>query len=685
MVDSVSKRAFVCEESATVRAMIAMVLTQLGYEISSPADAGTFSEAVAASAPDLVVIPINWIKQGSERGFLKSVADALAPEKGVILGFEGFEGIGSLEQTERTMLHGVLKKGVSPDVTRQEVETAIAKAMSGPGPVAEPEIQIAPDSEVRILLVDDSSLILDMNTEILVNAGFSVITAVDGVDGAEKAFRQNPDLIISDVEMPRMTGFQMCRLLKSHPSTCHIPIVMSTTLKEARDKFWGRKIGVDRYLVKGFTKEELVATVSDLLTETAGSREQRKGSAIKGKFDVFEQVNNLLDRHLFKATVVNEIREIGSSITDYSSTFRRLMSLIRQLFDLDIAAIFVRDEKQLFISIENGVSDAYVKDVTRLMIDRLELPDVPREEWEACVSIEMFGIEHVSRAEGLPRAASSILIREAVIQEARPGSSVVFGVFSSQPEAFASKVHGETLELFSAEARIVIESACLYNSVITMNEANEKLQTLVRQYVSASTWEEALEQSTKKSSSAGLSEKEKEYTILFSDICSFTTISERLTAKEVIDMLNTHFSFLTTVVQANHGDVDKYIGDCIMAKFEKPEDAVRAAFQIQNILKSGKHVMSRFGVKNFQVRVGLNTGKVIEGSIGSHIRKDYTVIGDAVNTASRMESTCPKGSVLITESTYICASHICDIIREDCIMVKGKTEPVKVYEVAEKR
>jgi len=180
----------------------------------------------------------------------------------------------------------------------------------------------------------------------------------------------------------------------------------------------------------------------------------------------------------------------------------------------------------------------------------------------------------------------------------------------------------------------------------------------------------------------------KELSILFLDIRGFTTLSEKLKPEEVVDFLNTMFDLITEKALENRGTIDKFIGDAAMIIFNAPLDvedhpyyAVKTAYDIQQGMKEvTKRIHDKYGV-TVNIGVGINTGQVVVGNIGSYLRVDYTAIGDNVNIASRIESNTIAGQILVSESTY---ERTKDRFAYNCIgerMMKGKTVPVKLYEV----
>lgn len=178
-------------------------------------------------------------------------------------------------------------------------------------------------------------------------------------------------------------------------------------------------------------------------------------------------------------------------------------------------------------------------------------------------------------------------------------------------------------------------------------------------------------------------------TVLFSDIRSFTTISEKLDAARVVEILNEYLSRMVEAIFASGGTLDKYIGDAIMAFWGAPVErkdhaalAVQAAFAMKRELAGLHHVWEARGDVLLNIGVGIHTGEMIVGNIGSERRLDYTVIGDNVNLGSRIEGLTKTYGVqiLISESTFQELNNSVTCRMLDLVAVKGKSVPIAVYE-----
>ncbi len=182
----------------------------------------------------------------------------------------------------------------------------------------------------------------------------------------------------------------------------------------------------------------------------------------------------------------------------------------------------------------------------------------------------------------------------------------------------------------------------------------------------------------------------QEATVLFSDIRSFMGMAEKLGARETVSVLNEYFSEMVDVVYQHHGILDKYIGDALMAVFGTPfphpgdaDHAVEAAIEMMLRLREFNRARAAQALRPIDIRLGISTGEVVAGNIGSPKRMDYTVIGDSVNLASRLESANKfyGTHVLLSAGTYAKLRRTYPVRELDLIQVKGRREPVAIYEV----
>ncbi len=177
-------------------------------------------------------------------------------------------------------------------------------------------------------------------------------------------------------------------------------------------------------------------------------------------------------------------------------------------------------------------------------------------------------------------------------------------------------------------------------------------------------------------------------TVFFSDIRGFTPMSEVLSAEEVVHLLNEYFTAMTTIIFKYEGTIDKFMGDAIMAVYGAPiemsdhaERAVLAAIEMSEKMKELQAKWRSEGKREVNIGIGINTGEVVVGNIGSNERMEYTSIGDNVNLTQRLESVAEKGQILISAATYERVKHKVNAKMLDPIKVKGKVDKVQAYSV----
>lgn len=180
--------------------------------------------------------------------------------------------------------------------------------------------------------------------------------------------------------------------------------------------------------------------------------------------------------------------------------------------------------------------------------------------------------------------------------------------------------------------------------------------------------------------------EEKDVTILFSDIRGFTALAEGLPPAAVVDLLNEYFARMVQVVGRFEGMVDKFMGDAVLALFGAPmavgNEAMRAvccALAMQQAIDKFNRDGEKLGRQPLAVGIGINTGPVVAGNVGSALRMEYTVIGDSVNVAARLQALAGPGEILISEETFNRVQGLVLVTACETIQLKGKTTSCKVY------
>ena len=187
-------------------------------------------------------------------------------------------------------------------------------------------------------------------------------------------------------------------------------------------------------------------------------------------------------------------------------------------------------------------------------------------------------------------------------------------------------------------------------------------------------------------------QQRKQITVLFADVSGFTAMAETMDHEIVNEVINSLWFRVDKAIIDHGGRIDKHIGDAIMALYgtptaheDDPERAIRSALQIQSEILDWKKELSetfssyRTQIQNIQLRIGINTGPALLGTVG--LTNEYTAIGDTVNLASRVETAAPKGEILISYETHQHVRGVFNVTELEPIMVKGKSEPIRVFTV----
>jgi two-component system cell cycle response regulator len=218
----------------------------------------------------------------------------------------------------------------------------------------------------RVLIADDSPVVLHMIEKIVTEAGFLALTARDGLEAVQTALLEPVDLVILDVTMPRMNGYQACRLLKNEPTTRALPVVILTSKDQAGDRYWGLETGADYYVTKDTDPLKIRDLIKNILAHRPRDRGRRERLPAAST-DVLSHVNDLLDRRLFQATILSEIGGVARKVLALDETFTSVMSLIGRVVDFTIGAVALIEGEDLdvLITLHRAANPAVVEEAKK--------------------------------------------------------------------------------------------------------------------------------------------------------------------------------------------------------------------------------------------------------------------------------------------------------------------------------
>jgi adenylate cyclase len=420
----------------------------------------------------------------------------------------------------------------------------------------------------------------------------------------------------------------------------------------------------------------------DHLLQAAGEFTVRSGEAAErtGLSGFGEELSVAVDGSGQMLRLVSESAESLLSCTTLAETLERILSLVFANLPVERGVICLYDPESQSIepmAMRNreGVPDEPIEistNITGAAIDEKQavlIKDTAMDErFGGAESVIMMDIHS---------AMCSPLLRDDKVS----GYIYVDRQSSTHPFDMSQL---QALSILALLAAIAVEQAALRDDIRREQERRNRLA----RYSSPAVVERILEAPDLGKST--MSAEEGEVSIVFADLTGFTNMAERLPASEVVLILNQIFERLTSAVFELDGTLDKFRGDGMMAFFGAPLAmpdhalrAVEAALRMQEALAALN--TAREGFRPIQMRIGVNSGTVVVGDIGSPQRKDYTVIGDVVNIASRLESSIAKpGQVVIGESTWEFAKEafVCEPLKE--VTLKGKRHSVRPYLVRER-
>ena len=246
---------------------------------------------------------------------------------------------------------------------------------------------------------------------------------------------------------------------------------------------------------------------------------------------------------------------------------------------------------------------------------------------------------------------------------------------------------GTVINVITPVVMFIVTMLIAYtHKFVLENRSKEKVKSAMGKYMS----EDVMKRVIMNIDNLGLGGKKATVTVLFADIRGFTSMSETMSAQQVSEILNEYFTEMEPIITKYNGIINKFIGDAVMAIFGEPiqdknhaSNAVRCGYEMLQKVKELQKKWAAEDKPKIEIGIGINTGEVFVGNIGSVNRMEYTVIGDTVNLASRLESynKVYKTKMLISSSTYAATKSFIDVIKISDVEIRGKSHKMNIYEV----
>ena len=535
----------------------------------------------------------------------------------------------------------------------------------------------------KILILESSATMQKLFTKTLDSKQYSIKFESEAKDIFSSLAEISPDLFLLNCNITEPGAFEIVKLIRVLPGLNELPVALYSNLPTSLDEEFAKECGATSFI--RLDAETLVQNIDELAVVDADKSEKTKAGKSK-KIDnalLFSAAEKLLNQKSYNTIMISKIAGLISKLDNLEEMIKSYLFLIAQVCEVPLAAMYILEN--------DGPHGYYVASQTISQKEISDFLNVCEKDFDKNMS---GGISAKNCAKQIDSESNLERFYSSEIQL----SSYEYRVLKTDSSVFAT-VH------IVAQGNIISEKLnyldfCINNAVEVFDKAlivekkiffEKRIRRAFSRFVPEQIIDSLVKQADATDQKVGVGET-RSVAILFSDIRSFTNISEKNRADVLVSFLNRYFSTMVEIIKKHGGTIDKFIGDAIMAEFGTPvsyEDncrrAVMAAYEMRDALPSvemGDLVMPDGMV--FNIGIGIHYGEVIVGSIGSKDKTDYSVIGDNVNLASRLEGlTKTYGTqILVSESVRADAGEDSFCFRHlDDVRVKGKKNAVPIYAV----
>jgi two-component system sensor histidine kinase ChiS len=502
--------------------------------------------------------------------------------------------------------------------------------------------------------VDDDPDMIRLLSLYLSKADFEVVAVKNGQAALDCVAEVKPDIILLDVLMPVLNGFETCQRLKAEPRIKDIPIIFLTAMNDTQSKITAFKNGAVDYITKPSHSDEVVARVTTHLTLRRLQRDlQTQNQRLREENEKRRRVQDALreSRERYRLLAENSTDMISRQTP--AGMYQYVSPACRVLLGYNVDEIVGKFEADYILPDDLPM----LKKANGTIDDRPETTKYSyraRRKDGSCVWLETTSRLIRDEETGLPLEIIAVSRNITERKEA---------------EAALQHAHDEL------ELRVQQRTAELRRLTDAMDRfvPHEFLKFLSKQSIV----------------DVNLGDQvQREMTIFFCDIRSFTTLSEQMSPQENFRFINDYLSRVSPIIREHKGFIDKYIGDAVMALFpDNVQDALTAAIDLKLKLEHFNHERQTSGLPPIDVGTGIHTGSLMLGTIGEQQRMESTVISDNVNLAFRLEGlTKLYGASIVISQDSLYKLQQPNRYRFrflDRVLVKGRIEPVSVFEIFE--
>lgn len=552
--------------------------------------------------------------------------------------------------------------------------------------------------EKKLIYVAEPSRILSKVIETqLEAAGYEVKNFCDGFSLLKEIVEKSPSLIISDRDMPVINGLELCSILKSGSTKSEIPFILISADEQIFD-FWSSAIHANKFLsISSQNVDVLIESVKELLvceyveadSFFVKDENDSKLEKVSNEEKLISWIVNSMDRSEGFLSMSKNIIQLYPFVKNVELLAGNLFKILYSACEYDVIALILDGQNTVVYktgteNFSSAVSEEFwniCKTEYEQQAKKNHTVTYDEKNFEGIVKLHKL---EISENQNEKRLES---YRAYVIKNQNEFVGTLHFA-STRKKIFNYKVQSSIEFILPALGSILQES--VQRSELTLQES--KLRSAFSKFIPEQVVNDLL--NSDEDQELENNNEKRNVVILMSDIRNFTSISEINKAEDVVNFLNTYFTHWVDIVKKYGGTVDKFIGDAVMVLFGAPisyndnaKRAVEAAIEMYSQLDKIPCGKLKFpdGVK-FDIGIGIHYGEVIVGQIGSADKTNYTVIGDTVNLASRLEGLTKLygAKLIISEAVKDELDDSLNTLLLDSVKVKGKKESVQIYRVDEK-
>lgn len=514
-----------------------------------------------------------------------------------------------------------------------------------------------------ILVVDDGKDNRDFVVEhVLKPNGFRAITAQDGQEGLMKALKERPDLILLDLQMPRMNGLQVLEHLNENE--IDIPVILMTFHGSEEIAIEVYRMGVKDYVKKPYYVEEMLESIEIALSET---RLRKEKDALTKRI---LQANRELQRRVQELNILYQVGKQVTSMTHMGELLPEIVEAAVRITGAEEGTLALIENNALVVRAHRDQRMSKAKAMKEPIQDPIMMRVIQARQSVALSAQQLQSLEIKNRRLPQSAAYAPLVLNDRIL------GVMSVANYTGGAKTFTSE-DSNLLSALSDYASIAIENSRNYQS---LSSSHDKIRDTFERFVSPSVVQQALA----KPDNLTLGGERQEISVLFADIRGYTAWSENAAPEQVVETLNHYLSIAAGVVMGWGGTLDKFFGDGLMAIFNAPEqidDHVHRATETAIAIMQAANEVNLIHGHKLSYSIGVHVGEAVVGYIGSQDAMNYTAIGDTVNLAKRLQEHGAPGQILIEQSVVNRLGSLVKARPLGDLAVKGRKAPSKVYEL----